>query len=114
LPERTEFVLTVTAVESVRLLGGVKWPGEFSVPKGVSRDEESKLVADYHSKWREESRSWSDFEVMTSSGAELLDATLARGADTPALRLGIMSERDSYLEAFIRGRGIDFSVGISR
>lgn len=111
LPEQTEFVLTITGVESVRLLGNVMWPGEFSVPKGLSRDEERKLVADYQAKWREESRSWSDFGAMTSSGAELLNATLARGANTLALQMGFTSERDSYFEAFIRGRAIHFSVG---
>jgi hypothetical protein len=112
LPEQTEFVLMITGVESVRLLGSVKWPGEFCVPMGVSRDEESKLVADYQAKWREESRSWSDFEAMTSCGVELLDATLARGANTVALQMGVFtSGRESYLEVFIRGRAIDFSVG---
>ena len=111
LSEQTEFVLMVTGVESVRLLGSARWPGQFCIPKGVSRDEESKLVADFHAKWREESRSWGDFEAMMSSGVELLDATLARGTDTVALQLGVMSECDSYLQAFIRGSGIDFLVG---
>jgi hypothetical protein len=110
LPEQTEFVLTITGVESVRLIGSVKWPEEFRVPKGLSREEESKLVADYQANWREESLPWSNFEAMATSGAEVLNATLALGDNALALQIGVMSERDSYFEAFIRGRAVSFSV----
>ncbi len=111
LPEGTQFDLIITGVESVRLVGTVKWPGEFCIPKGLSRDEESKLVADYQSKWRDESLPWRDFEAMTTQGVEVLNASLARGDNTLALQIGVISERDSYFEAFIRGRAINFSVG---
>ncbi|MGO9097370.1 MAG: hypothetical protein ACLQGV_19385 [Bryobacteraceae bacterium] len=111
LPEQTRFVIKVIGVRSVRSLVNVPWPGEFCVPRGVAREEESRLIAEYHSKWRQESGRWSDFE-RTADGLLLVsDATLARGSDALALHIGVLVENKSYVDAYIHGDGIVFCVG---
>jgi hypothetical protein len=111
LPEETRFSIHLIGVQSVRLL---KWasPGEFSPPLGVSREKQQELLADYHSKWREESQPWSDLERLSGEGLEIKDATLARAANAVALRLGAVLDDDgSYVEAFIRAQAAKFLVG---
>ncbi len=114
LPEQTRFGVTIDGVQSVRALRSVSWPGEFSVPAGVNREEESRLIAEYHFKWREESQGWSDFEQLTRVGLEVSDATLARGSDELALSLGLLVENNSYAKAQIRGHGITFHADEKR
>jgi hypothetical protein len=63
LPEGLKFVLSLDGVQSARVLRYAIWPGEFTIPPGVSREEEARLVADYQAKWREESVAWSEFEA---------------------------------------------------
>jgi hypothetical protein len=105
LPEDLRFVLLLEGVKSARITQSVPWPGEFSVPKGVSREEEHKLIVDYQSKWREESFSWSEFETCLISGhtAVVLDAESVNGPDAGfALRLVLQVDGDTYTELFLR------------
>jgi len=112
LPEGTRFVVELSGVQSVRALRSEMWPGEFSVPKGSSREEESRLIAEYQSKWREESQTWGEFEKSSRGNAVVLDATLAFGKlNEFALRLVVMLANGPISEVFIRGEGIAFSVG---
>lgn len=113
LPEDVRFVLTLTTVESVRSARNVQWPGEFSIPKDASGEEQSRLVAEYQAKWREESQSWSDFELQ-APGAEVSDATIALAHHAAALKLGVMLPNDHYVEAVVRGGDISFTVGNSQ
>jgi hypothetical protein len=81
LAEGFQFILNLENVQSARVLRYAVWPGEFTVPKGVSREEESLLIAEYQSKWREESLSWDVFETTVTRQDEqvldISDATLA-------------------------------------
>ncbi len=63
LPPDMQFLLRLDGVQSARVLHYVVWPGEFSVPAGVTREDEARLIAGYQSKWREESLSWSALET---------------------------------------------------
>lgn len=68
LSEETRFVVTVSGVQSVRSLGSVPWPGDCSIPVGTPREQQEAIVAEYQSKWREESLSWADFERLIGNG----------------------------------------------
>src|SRR5467141_4929325 len=92
LPLDMQFLLRLDGVQSARVLHYSVWPGEFSVPAGVSREEEDSLIAVYQSKWREESLSWSALESALSLECkqvlDIADATLAASANNSvALRI---------------------------
>lgn len=111
LPDETRFVLKLNGVQSVRCLKSVEWPGEFSVPRGVSREEEQRLIKEYQNKWGEESFAWAEFERLTGEGLEVSSAILARGGGVVALQLGVLVGNDSYVEVYVRAEGIEFLVG---
>src|SRR5712692_5486031 len=62
LPLDMQFLLRLDGVQSARVVHFSLWPGEFSIPSGSTGEEQSRLVAEYQSKWREESLSWSELE----------------------------------------------------
>ena len=111
LPEETMFVVTVSGVQSVRSFNSAPWPGGCSIPPETPYEQQQAIVAEYQSKWREESMSWADFERLTNNGLEVSSAALCRGLNGVALRLGLLVEGDSYVEAYIRGEEITFSIG---
>src|SRR5882672_9223543 len=93
LPLDMQFLLHLDGVQSARVLHYSVWPGEFSVPAGVSREEESCLIAGYQSKWREESLSWSELESAVTTECQqvidISDATLANSPDNSLIALRI-------------------------
>jgi hypothetical protein len=111
--------------ESARILLYSAWPGESSVPAGVSREEESRLIAGYQSKWREESLSWSELESAITTECQqvidISDATLAASPDNSsiALRISGLLNYTAYRELFLRAerltltRGDGHDLGIS-
>jgi hypothetical protein len=120
-----QFLLRLDGVQSARVLLYSVWPGEFSVPAGVSREEESRLVAGYQSKWREESLSWSALESAVTTECQqvidISDATLATSPDNSsiALRISGLLNYSAYRELFLRAerltltRGDGHDLGIS-
>jgi hypothetical protein len=69
--------------------------------------EESRLIAEYQSKWREESRSWSEFEAAVTRQDEqvldISDATLAHPREgRVALRISGHLNYATFHEVFIR------------
>ena len=44
LPPDMQFLLRLDGVQSARVLHYAVWPGEFSVPDGVTREEEARLI----------------------------------------------------------------------
>jgi len=110
LPEETRFVVTVSGVQSVRSFRSVPWPGGCSIPTEAPYEQQQALVAEYQGKWREESLSWADFERLTDKGLEVSTAALSRGLHCVTLRLALFVEGDSYVEAYIRGEVITFSI----
>ena len=106
LPEGFQLILGLEGVQSARVFRYSIWPGEFSVPPGVSREEESRLVLEYQAKWREESFSWTEFEkAITRECRQVLDiadAALATSKESVALRMRGHLNYTVYHEVFLR------------
>jgi hypothetical protein len=112
LPDGLRFQLRFEGIQSVRVLRYSVWPGAFSVPPGVSRAEESRLVKEYWAKWREESVGWSDFEAAFSADAdtslEVSDATLVESqAGTTAFWLAGHLDDKHYHQVYVRAERVD-------
>jgi len=107
LAEGLRFVLSLDGVQSARVLRYTIWPGGFTIPPGVSREEEARLVADYQAKWREESVAWSEFEAaVTRENEQVLDISDATVALSPDREIGLRLcghlNYATYHEVFIR------------
>jgi hypothetical protein len=79
-PNKMLFQFLFECVTSVRVVYFSIWPGKFTLPPNISREQESKLVDEYQSKWREESMDWNEFENEMNSSQNKLwieDANLA-------------------------------------
>ena len=88
-------------VTSARATVSVPWPGECGNTKGLSRAEESRVISEYQAKWREESLAWDDFEAALNEGSLwTLDAELAAGPDSQALRLEGTLEREEQEDRY--------------
>jgi hypothetical protein len=110
-PEETRFMISIGGVQSVRSSTSVPWPGGCTIPAGTPHEQQQAIVAEYHRKWREESLSWADFERLIVKGFMVLNATLGQTPGGIALRLGLLVGPDSYVEAYVRGNEITFSIG---
>jgi len=114
LNEGFEFILKLEGVQSARVSRYAKWPGAFSVSAAVSREEESRLVAEYQAKWREESASWTDFEASVARENEqvfdISDAAVAFfGVGALALRICGHLNYATYHEVFLRADRLSIS-----
>src|SRR5438445_7249437 len=111
-----QFLLRLQGVQSARVVHYAVWPGEFSVPAGVPREEEARLIAVYQSKWREESLSWNALESALSLECkqvlDIADATLAASTDNSvALRISGLLNYTEYRELFLRAERLTLSRG---
>jgi hypothetical protein len=120
-PEGVRFVLKLEGVQSARVVRSAIWPGGCSVPDGVSREEESRIVAEYQAKWREESASWNDFETAVNREDKnvfyISNATLATSQDgILAIRVngqlgsGAGNDYAAYHEFFLRAAKLEIST----
>ncbi len=108
------FFLQLHDVESVRSNVYFRWPGEFVIPQGTAREEQSRLIEEYQAKWREESIGWLIFEgSLSTDPLQIAEAELAHGSGGVALKLGghLDGERfhDLYCSVFIRGSQVSAS-----
>ena len=87
-------------VSSVRATRWSPWPGDFEIPKGMPPIEQSRLVDEYQTKWREESYSWSSVEDRFMGGnvgeLDISNASIAVGRDAAALRLETESNDQGF------------------
>src|SRR5713101_5784077 len=116
LPLDMQFLLRLDGVQSVRVVHYAVWPGHFSVPAGAAREEEARLIADYQSKWREESLSWSELESAVTTECkqviDISDATLATSPDNSvALRISGLLNYTTYRELFLRADRLTLARG---
>lgn len=107
LPLDLRFVLRFEGVQSARALRYAIWPGEFSIPAGVSREEESRLITEYQAKWRQESLGWDELEkAVTTECAQVIDisnAMLATAEDhSIAVRICGHLNYVAYHELYLR------------
>ena len=113
LPEGFQLILKLEGIQSARVFRYSIWPGDFSVPPGVSHEEESLLVLEYQAKWREESFSWTEFEKAITRECEqvldIIDAALATSQDSVALRLRGHLNYTVYHEVFLRAEKLTIS-----
>lgn len=120
------FQFHLEGVQSARVLHSAIWPGEFSVPPGVSREAESRLIQEYQAKWRQESASWNGFETAVTGKHDqvfiISDAAILAAQDsTAALKLcGQLNQRHkpwpekasdvaTYREVFLRAERLRIS-----
>src|ERR1700674_1503720 len=116
LPLDMQFHLRLDGVQSARVVHYAVWPGEFSAPAGVAREEEARLIAEYQAKWREESLSWSELESALTAECkqviDIADATLAKSPDNSvALRISGLLNYTEYRELFLRAERLTLSRG---
>jgi hypothetical protein len=107
LPLDMQFLFRFEGVQSARVLKYSVWPGSFSVPKGVSKEEEAQLVAQFQAKWREESVSWEGLQKSVTTEhkqvIDISDATLAVAENgSVALRIVGLFNYTTYHELFLR------------
>lgn len=109
LPVDIRFVFRLDGVQSSPVLRYTKWPGNFSVPAGVSRDEEGRLIREFQAKWWEETASWSSVEasVTANTPIDISAAWLAVRGGNLALKLCGRDSSDEYLEFFLRAEKLD-------
>jgi hypothetical protein len=116
LPLDMQFLLRLDGVQSARVIHIAGWPGEFSVPAGVSPEEQSRLIAGYQSKCREESLNWTDLEnALTTECKQVLDIADASLATTTnngvALRINGLLNYTEYRELFLRAERLTLTRG---
>jgi hypothetical protein len=116
LPLDMQFLLRLDGVQSARVVHSAGWPGEFSVPAGVSPEEQSRLIAEYQSKCREESLSWADLEsALTTECKQVIDiddATLATATNNSvALRIEGLLNYTEWRELFLRAERLTLTRG---
>lgn len=116
LPPDMQFLLRLEGVQSARVVHYAVWPGEFSVPAGAAREEDARLIAEYQSKCREESVSWSELERAVTTECkqviDIVDASLVTSTDNSvALRISGLLNYASYRELFLRAERLTVSRG---
>jgi len=116
LPLDMQFLLRLDGVQSTRVVHHAAWPGTFSIPDGISQEEQSRLIAEYLSKCREESLSWADLEnALTTECQQVLDiadATLATAIDNSvALRISGLLNYTEHRELFLRAERLTLTRG---
>jgi hypothetical protein len=86
------FLVRFDGVTSARAVAMVPWPGTVPViAAGMAVDEQRRLVDQYQSKWREESRDWNRLESSLAPASAVLgieDATIARAEGEIGFRVG--------------------------
>jgi hypothetical protein len=117
--EGFQFVFRLGGVQSARVLRYPIWPGDFSVPAGLSREEENHIIKEYQAKWREESASWVEFESrVTRENEQVLDVSDAAIAISQsgvvALKLGGHLNYATYHELYVRCESLRIFGGDGR
>ena|SRR5437879_76327 len=116
LPLDMQFILRLDGVKSARVVHHAAWPGTFSIPDGISQQEQSRLIAEYQDKGREESLSWTGLEsALTTQCQQVLDiadANLATANDNSvALRISGLLNYTEYRELFLRAERLTLTRG---
>ena len=103
LEKEVPFVLRLQNVESARFITWVVWPGPSPEVQGKPMEEQNRLIAEYHSKWREESVSWNTFEAAFSTHRfDISHAEIARQKSSVALQMVGSLDGGEFYDQFFR------------
>ena len=106
LPLDLKFLFKLHGVQAARIVSWEIWPGPEPDLAGVSYDESERLVSEYHTKWRQESYSWSEFETRIGgekNPPEISDAVLAGNDEIGiAISFGVKMDDGDYFQAYLR------------
>jgi hypothetical protein len=115
LPLDMQFLLRLDGVHSARVVHSAGWPGEFAVPDGASDEERDRLIAEYQSKCREESLSWTELESALTTECkqviDIADASLATADNSVALRISGLLNYTEHRELFLRAERLTLTRG---
>ncbi len=115
LKDGVTITFNLDGVTSLRATRAARWPGGYERPEGISRGEESRLIAEYQAKWREESLDWTELEAALGSAnfsvsdddKDYLDISSAyvvqNGTETTLHFQGHLQSTDLWHELFLRG-----------
>jgi hypothetical protein len=109
LPVDLSFLFELANVKSARTTRWQKWPGGIVPLEGLPPEEQTKLMAEYQGKWREESDSWQSFEnrvLVNRVGFQIYNAELAMGRDAIALRLNVDSDDQGFQMIAVAAEGM--------
>ena len=96
-----KFLLLLEEVTSVRAFVYFRSEEKFSVPQSVSREEASRLIKEYQSRWREESIAWKDFEKnLPENPFSISDADIVSNENQTALKVGGPLDVDDYYDLY--------------
>lgn len=111
LGEEVRFWVTLNAVESARVSTFIAWPGPRTNASSLSVEEQNRQIAEYPSKWREQSLDWEAF--MATFPANYLDistAEMSHNENTTAIQLQgeLIGEdiEEVYCRVFLRARNM--------
>jgi hypothetical protein len=105
LPENMKFIFNFKNVKSARVCKYAIWPGKFDRSNNISREDESRLVKEYQSKWREESYDWDSFLKIIEneeSNFDISNAEYATNGKELSFRIEGMLNDSNYHVIFIR------------
>lgn len=116
LPERSTFEFLLAGVRSVRSLRYTVWPGPCEKYAGLPASDQSRIVAEYQAKWREESEEWEKFEAFANNADSpiISNASLVSAVNGVALRLQMMVSGDSYRDVFFRADALNIRISDGR
>jgi hypothetical protein len=106
LPLDLKFLLKLDGVQSARVVTWKVWPGVRPTFENVSYEEGNRLSEEHRAKWREESSSWSEFEVRIgreTNPPDISDVILAGVEGTGvAIHIGVTMDDGTYWELYLR------------
>lgn len=107
------FIFKLKNVQSLRATTFDHWPGAFELPKNISREEESRLVDEFHLKGIEKSVKWEDAEKMVNNcKLSVSNSELAYSEQSTLVTIslhGFEKKNGDFLSLYIRGESIDIS-----
>ena len=93
----------------------MRWPGGCVVPSESTYEERTRIVAEYHAKWREESIAWATFEAsLVDERMDIYTAEMLKSEGGVTLKLGgnLLGAPfdDHWTEVFIRAESFELST----
>lgn len=111
-PEDLRFLFAFDGVQSVRAMADRVWPGPAPhIPTNTPRQEQERLIAEYQSKWREESVDWMTLESSLNDdhGIEVMEGDMATAEGVVAVHLSGHHFGGAYHHLWVRAEHLKVS-----